>query len=396
MGKVTFRVFGFYIAAIFALWVAGYEIPESPADGPQGSRSFELPPPATFVPDPASVVLPPWDSPSRTPSDAIEVATDAPIEFEDLPVEVRARLELERLRIALPPFTVPALTGRGDGSGRNIPLAAERRPLTVGRRAALRAMMAGQSYLLYIGPPPSRPVLDEAELPMGPFGPIQIARERDGDTGLRLESIGDTSDPQLEEFVADFNGEMHHAFRRGLVGNLGAHGVPTLALYLRPEADELFFELMVDPVDGTVTRQPDGRSIRIDIGAKDGLRRGTRFVLRQRTRVRVVIGIVEVIEVADRSSRARIVERFPVPWRDDRPTVVSSPFFVRGRLARVRTPGPIEELKGIPGIEIIEERDGWPDAFILRPGAMVEGPIAAWGVYARLVRWFRPQLQDAR
>ncbi|MEM8885099.1 MAG: hypothetical protein AAGD14_13605 [Planctomycetota bacterium] len=386
MGKVTFRVFGFYIAAIFVLWAAGHQA-RPPVEPVQESRGAPVPlawplPDLGFPPDAivAREELP--IAPQPWMKDRLAVGIPHPFEMPVLEIPSTPVREIPSVMFP------PAPPGLGDGSGRTIPLADARRGLTPGRREAIRAMFAGQSYLLYIGRP------DAPRLP-----PVSdIGAPRHAASGLRYECMGDLSDPVLEAFVDDFNVEMLYAHKRGLVGNAGAQPIDKLALYLRPELDPLFLERLRgapdDWPDGWVVHQ-DGGTVTLSVGSEDGLPNGTRFLVRSADVHRTLLGMVEVTQVYRKSAQARVVERFAKAWPEK--MRVTSPFFRQNARVRVRaldSDASLKDiLKTIPGIDVVE---GEADVYVGRAQPQQRIPGRWTFVYDRLLRWFQPQLRNSR
>jgi hypothetical protein len=301
-------------------------------------------------------------------------------------IEVEVRRNHTRIVDALPPDGTVQL--RRFTTFRNLFLPPHRRALTDGRRAALQAMLANDIFLLYIGPPD-----DDV---------------RDQATRIPLISIGDSADPFLDSFVDDFNAEMLHAHRRGLIGNAGAQDVWFLAAHFRPEADAVFFELLDDPEDATVLRRDGMRLVVLDIGRRNRVREGTRFLLwTRRSSPRIPLAIVEVVDVREQSCAALVRHRFREEWPQDAALRASSPFYAARRDPRVRFLGDPGRLRADAAAQLVAATD----ARIVARGAIdvgIVGDFKSWDeleriagagailVPARLVPWFVPSTQGAR
>jgi hypothetical protein len=240
--------------------------------------------------------------------------------------------------------------------------------------------------MLYIGPP------DDAA--------------RDRATGIPLVSIGDSADPYLDSFVDDFNTEMLHAHRRGLIGNAGAGGVWFLAAHVRPEADAVFFELLDDPEDGKVLQRDGTRMVVLDIGRRQRVRDGTRFLLwTRRNSPRIPLAIVEVVDVREESCAALVRHRFRDEWPQNAALRVSSPFYSARRDPRVRFLGDPGRLRADAAARLAAAADvrivtrGAADVGIVgdfKSWDELESIVGAILVPARLVPWFVPSTQGAR
>ena len=301
-------------------------------------------------------------------------------------IEAEARRNLRRILDALPPDGTVQL--RRSTTFRNLYLPPHRRALTDGRRAALQAMLANDVFLLYIGPPDKD--------------------ARDQATGIPLISIGDSADPHLDSFVDDFNAEMLHAHRRGLIGNAGALDVWFLAAHIRPEADAVFFELLDDPEDGKILGRDGMRLVVLDIGRRHRVREGTRFLLwTRRSSPRVPLAIVEVVDVREESCVALVRHRFREEWPQNAALRVSSPFYAARQDPRVRFLGDPGRLRADAAARLA---DATGAKIVTRGGVDVGivGDFESWEeleriagagailVPARLVPWFVPSTQGAR
>jgi hypothetical protein len=202
--------------------------------------------------------------------------------------------------------------------------------LTAGRRAALRVIFEGDAYLLFFGRPPGN-----TPEPSNP-GITSIESGLPGTTtspGLRSVSIGDSLDPELEEYVRHFNLQMLHAQRSGLIRTRKTDGVWSAAAHLDRGADELLFNLLDDPTDAIATgHDPETGVCELDLGQRDGIALGMRFVLWTQARpLRRVLALAEVSSVTDTRCQVRIVKALSDSWPAARGIRASSPFFHRGR-----------------------------------------------------------------
>jgi len=278
---------------------------------PSGSRGDAQPP--HTEPKPAPVVTVAHEPPDPVTVGVAEIVKRIPIvspaalPIESAPPPPEPKLQLDKLP-DLPPT------------------------LTAGRKAALRAVLAGDPYLLYFGAPPgTMPWQDEGAETL-----IEVGVRRLAVSGkLRHESIGDSVDPQLAEFVHDFNLQILHAQRSNLIRTRLLRGLWSAVALLDPKADDLLFDLLDDPTDAIATAyDPEAGACELDLGKKDGIRKGMRFVLWTQERpLRRVLALAEVDHVMQfaQRCRVRIIKSFSDSWPAAPGIRASNPFFHRGR-----------------------------------------------------------------
>jgi len=204
--------------------------------------------------------------------------------------------------------------------------------LTPGRRAALRAILRGDPNLLYFGMPPGKEIED-------PRRNSTVLIREPGHRGIpgyrrfRYESIGDSLDPMLAEFVRDFNLQMLHAQRRGLIAAREDDGLWRAAARIDYDADELLLLLLDDPTDAIATaHDPETGACELDLGQRDGIEIGMRFVLWTPARpLRRILAVAEVTSVSSNRCRVRIAKKMCDAWPAAPGIRASSPFFLRGR-----------------------------------------------------------------
>jgi len=202
--------------------------------------------------------------------------------------------------------------------------------LTLGRRAALRAILEGAAYLLYFGTPPGNLVEPDGS---------DITLIEDSSQGVRAvqrlphESIGDSVDPALAEYVHDFNLQMLHAQKSGLIRTREVEGLWSAAAALDRDADDALFDLLDDPTDAIATAyDPETGACELDLGKRNGVSVGMRFVLWTQGRpLRRVLALAEVERVTNAGCRVRIVKSFAGSWPSTPGIRASNPLFHRGR-----------------------------------------------------------------
>lgn len=206
-------------------------------------------------------------------------------------------------------------------------------PLTLGSRAALRAVLEGRPMILYVGAP--RKAATRTRTPG--ILDIEQAGETDAETGFPLESIGDSLDPALEEYVIDFNRTIMECKRRGITDARETRGIWSAAARLQSNADDLLFSLLDDPVDAyAIDSDADSGMVTLDLGSRDGIEPGMRFVLWTNARpLRRVLAIIEVTAVTAHRSKTKVVRRLADGWVPARSLCASSPFYSRRGFVQV-------------------------------------------------------------
>ena len=132
-------------------------------------------------------------------------------------------------------------------------------PLTDGSRAALRAVLENRPMMLYIGLPVRFGAEDGERAP---------PPETDARTGLPLESMGDSLDPQTDAFVNDYNHAMLRCYYSGAIEARETRGIWSAAQRMDKHADELLFTLLDDPADAYVLeRDAEGGRLTLDLGS---------------------------------------------------------------------------------------------------------------------------------
>ena len=229
-----------------------------------------------------------------------------------------------------PPPQTTVVTRPRESEPRPAPLQPLPKELTAGRRAALSAILEGDAYLLFFGQPPGDiPDADDSMITRIE----QSALLRQPSQQLRHVSIGDSIDPLLEEFVHDFNLQMLHAQARELVVRRQVDGIWAVAAQIDEDADEVLFQLLDDPTDAIATAyDPETGACELDLGKRDGVTRGMRFVLWTQARpLRRVLALAEVDRVDEAACRVRIVKSLAESWPAATGIRASNPFFHRGR-----------------------------------------------------------------
>ncbi|MHC4956008.1 MAG: hypothetical protein ACYTGZ_19350 [Planctomycetota bacterium] len=297
-------------------WLA--RVPAS-APAPAPVRVVVVPPPPAPVPVPV---------PLEPDAHGVEIT----VELLD-----RVARGLKALIEELPPveIVVPPVPKEVERAVPVVELAPLPKHLTPGRRAALRAILSGDFYLLYFGAPNS-PGEDFAD---GSLDSMRDALRRLNDLGrrwspqLRYESVGDSVDPGLERFVRDFNLQMLHAQKSGLLTTRALDGQWRVAAHFDDVADDVLFSLLDDPTDATATvRDPETGACELDIGRRDGIARGMRFVLWAQYRpLRRALALAEVDRVEETRCRVRIIRKLSDTWPAAQAIRASNPFFHRGR-----------------------------------------------------------------